>query len=103
MSMPSEDAPQQAVMLVMVCGWRPSKWLFLRGLARVLFPVVHLLQELLRLLLVDERQPSQALLKLKRVEKDSILVVVPCIVDFLIPDDTTIAGLVGISKAASRS
>ena len=100
MSMPSEDAPQQAVMLVMVCGWRPSKRLFLRGLARVLFPVVHLLQELLRLLLVDERQPSQALLEFKRVEKDAVLVVVPRLKDLLVPYHAAIPSLYRVSLFA---
>jgi len=62
-----------------------SKRLSPRRLTRVLLPLVHLLLELPRLLLVHETQPEQALLPLEAVEERSILVVLEGIVDLLIP------------------
>lgn len=55
MPMSSEDAAQQAVFVTRVCSWRSSAEGCRLGLfARILFPVVHLLQELLGFLLVEE-------------------------------------------------
>lgn len=54
--MSSKDAAQQAVFVVAACaGGYPSEWCRPGGFTRVLFPVIHLLLELLRLLFVDKR------------------------------------------------
>lgn len=54
--MSSEDTTQQTVFVVAACARRYSSERCRLGcLARVLFPIVHLLLELLRLLFVDER------------------------------------------------
>ena len=55
--------------------------------AGILFPLINLLFELLRLFLVDEREPRQAFLELERMEERSVLVVIEWIVDLLVPDD----------------
>ena len=49
----------------------------LRGAARVLLPVLHLLQEERGLLLVDEGEAGDAVFYLEGVEKGAILVVGP--------------------------
>lgn len=90
--MASKDASQQAMMLLLTLRRHPPEGSLLCSLACVLFPVVHLLQELLRLFLVDERQPRQTLLHFEGVEEDAILVVVPCIVDFLVPYHSSVSG-----------
>lgn len=67
-----------------------------RGLgsfAGILLSLVHLLFELLGLLLIDEAQPGEILLQLKRVEECPVLVVVPRIEELLVPDDTAIRRL----------
>lgn len=62
--MSSEDATQQTVLVVAGArSWSySSEWCRLGSFTCVLFPVVHLLHELLRFLLVDERQGSHAVL-----------------------------------------
>ncbi len=55
-------------------------------LAGVLFPLVHLLLEGARLLLVDEGQAGHALFQLKGMEKGTVLVILERIVDLLVPD-----------------
>lgn len=90
--MSAEKTSEEAVMLV-VNGSGSSEWRLQCCLARILFPVVHFLQELLRLLFVDERQSRQAFLQLKRMEKDAVLVVAPIFKDLLVPDHSSVSGL----------
>lgn len=76
----TEETPKQTmVMLVRGSLRRASKRCLQRGLARVLLPVIHLLQELFGLLLVHKGQPRQTLFQLKRMKKDTVLVVTPCV------------------------
>ena len=94
--MAAKEASEQAMMvLVVVRRSSSSKRRLQRGLARILFPVVHLLQELLRLLLVDEGQAGLAFFQLKGMEKDAVLVVAPGFVDFLVPYYSSVCGLPG--------
>jgi hypothetical protein len=82
-------------MVMLVMGGRScsSEWRFQGCLARILLPVIHLLEELFRLLLVDEGQAGLAVLQLKGMEEDAVLVVVPILVDFLIPYYPPVSGL----------
>ena len=65
---------------------RPArKRLVPRILMRILLPLVHLLLELLRFLLVRKTQPEHALLALEAEEEDAVLVVLEGVVDFLVP------------------
>jgi len=90
----TKEATEKAmVMLVMARRRCASKGRFGGSLAGVLFPVVHLLQELFRLFLVDERQPCKTFFQFEGVEKDAILVIAPCVEYFLIPYDTAVSGL----------
>lgn len=92
--MSSKDASEQAVLVMAALLLiRPAKGRLLGGLARILLPVVHLLQELLRLFLVDEGKPCKAFFELEGVKEDAILVVVPRIVDLLVPYNSSITGL----------
>ncbi len=92
--MAAKEASKQAMMvLVVVRRSSSSKRRLQRGLACILFPVVHLLQELLRLLLVDEGQAGLALFQLKGMEKDAVLVIAPVFVDFLVPYYSSVCGL----------
>jgi len=59
----------------------------------ILLALVNLLLELLGLLVVCKRQSCHALLELKGVEKDAILVVTEAIIYFLIPNNSTVVGL----------
>jgi hypothetical protein len=59
-------------------------------LARVLLPLVHLLLEGARLLLVDKRQAGHALLELEGMEEGAVLVVLERVVDLLVPDHPSI-------------
>ena len=70
-----------------------SKGCCLGSSACVLFSLVHLLFELLSLLFVDEAQASQAFLEFERMKKSTILVVIPCIEDLLVPNDSSIGRL----------
>jgi len=89
----TKEATEKAmVMLVMARRRCASKGRFGGSLAGVLFPVVHLLQELFRLFLVDERQPCKTFFQFEGVEKDAILVIAPCVEYFLIPYDTAVSG-----------
>jgi hypothetical protein len=54
-------------------------------LVRILLAVIHLLLERLGLFLVAERQASKAVLQLKGVEEDTILVVGEGVIDLLVP------------------
>jgi hypothetical protein len=70
-----------------------SKGCRLRSSACVLFSLVHLLFELFGLLFVYEAQASQAFLEFECMKESSILVVVPCIEDLLVPNNSSIGGL----------
>lgn len=64
--------------------------LALRVLVGIFLSLVHLLFKLFSLLLVAEGQSSQAILKLKCMEKYTILVVRESIIYFLVPYDATV-------------
>ena len=84
----TEEPAEQAVLMY---GLRTtSKRSRSRLAAGILLALVHLLLELLGFLFVYEAQAGQALLDLKRVEEGAVLVVVPGIEDFLIPDNAAI-------------
>lgn len=92
--MSSKDAAQQAVFVVAACaGGYPSEWCRLGGFTRVLFPVIHLLLELLRLLFVDKGQARDTVLYLESVEESSVLVVAPRVEYLLVPYDPSHGGL----------
>ncbi len=97
MPMASEDTPKQAMMFVVVRSGRTTKRSLERRLAGVLLSVVHLLEELLCLLFVHERQPCQAFLQLEGVKEDAILVVAPCVEYFLVPYHSSVSGLDSVS------
>lgn len=63
-------------------------------LVRVLLSLVHLLLEFLRFLVIRKAEASHTVLKLETVEEDTILVVLECVVDLLIPYYPPISGLV---------
>lgn len=69
-----------------------GKGLCFRLLACILLPLVHLLLEGPRLLLVDKRQSGQTLFEFEGMEKGSILIVLKGVVDLLIPYHTPIRG-----------
>lgn len=76
--MSSKDASKQTVFGSCRCAGRnASERCSFGRLASVLFPLVHFLLELFRLLLVDEAQRRHAFFQLKRVEEGPILVVDP--------------------------
>lgn len=82
-----EESAETAVLL----GWLlrgTAKWCRSRRFACILFAVVHLLFELLGLLFVDKAQASKAIFQLKGVEKGSVLVITPCVEEFLVPNDS---------------
>lgn len=89
----SKETSQQAVLV----GWlgTAAKGCGSRRTAGILLAVIHLLAELFGLLLVDETEAGQALLELKRVKKCAVLVVVPRVEDFLVPDDAAVCRLRG--------
>jgi hypothetical protein len=72
-------------------------------LVRILLAVIHLLLKRLGLFLIAERQSGKAVLELKSMEKDAILIVREGVVDFLVPYDTAICGLFGVSLACLPS
>lgn len=74
-----------------------AEGLVLGVLVGVLLAVVHLLLERLGLLLVGEREAGKAVLELKCVEEDAVLVVGEGVVDLLIPDDAPAGRLLHIS------
>lgn len=61
-------------------------------LMRILLPLVHLLLELLRLLLIRKAEPETALLALERVKEGAVLEVLEGVVDLLVPDDAAARG-----------
>ena len=86
----TEEAAEEAVLVARAGVVRAAEGSRPSCLGSVFFPVIHLLLELLRLLLVDERQAGEALFELKGVEKNAVLVVAPCVKDLLIPNDTLV-------------
>lgn len=89
--MSSENATQQAVLVAATrCAWRYTAEGCVSGcFAGVLFPLVHLLLELLRLFLVDESQSGQAVLQFETVKEGTVLVVAPGIEYLLVPYDSS--------------
>lgn len=87
----AKQAAQQAVLVRRLGA--PAKRRGSRGSAGILLAVVHLLAELFGLLLVDEAEAGEALLELKGVEKRAVLVVVPRVEEFLVPDDAAVGRL----------
>lgn len=61
------------------------------GLGCVLLAVVDLFLELLGLLLINKAQARQAVFEFKGVEEHTVLVVVPRVVNFLVPDNAAVA------------
>jgi hypothetical protein len=70
--------------------YRTTETLRPRSTARILLSTVHLLLELLCLLLIHEAQPCKTVLQFKGVEERPILIIVPRIVDLLVPDDAPV-------------
>lgn len=91
--MSSEDTSKQAMfmMATLVLLRCTSKRCLQCSLARILLSVVHLLQKLLRLFLVDKGQSGKTVFEFEGVEEHSVLVISPCVVYFLIPDDSSIS------------
>lgn len=87
--MSSENATKQAVLVAAArCAWRYTAEGCVSGcFAGILFPLIHLLLELLRLFLVDKSQSGQAVLQFETVKKGTVLVVTPRIEYFLVPYD----------------
>jgi hypothetical protein len=96
----SEYAAQEAVAMTAAlfvgCGYTAAngyaKGLALGVLVGVLFAVIELLLECSGFLLVGKRQTSQAILEFKGMEESSILVVVPCVEDLLVPNNSSVGG-----------
>jgi hypothetical protein len=99
----AEQASQEAVSVTLSICDRPTasccctERLVLRVLVGVLFTVVHLLLERLRLLLVRKRESGQTFFELEGVEEDAILVVREGVVYLLVPDDATVGRLHNVS------
>lgn len=88
-----EDVPQQTVFLTSSrCMVGSAKGRCFRRSASILFPLVHFLFELLGLFFVDKAEPGEAFLQFKGVKEGSVLIVVPRIEDFLVPDDPAVGG-----------
>ena len=103
------ETTQATVTLASIrCRYNPScssrtKRLNLGALTGVLFPLVHLLFELLGLLLLYEGETSKAFFEFERVKEGPILVVGKGVVNLLIPYHSTICRLpVRISRQPFR-
>lgn len=59
---------------------------------RILLPLINLLLELLCLFLIRKAETRKTVLELESVEERAILVVGECVVNLLIPQNTTIRG-----------
>lgn len=59
---------------------------------RILLPLINFLLELLCLFLICKAETRETVLKLESVEERPVLVVGKCVVDLLIPQNTTIRG-----------
>lgn len=79
--------------IVLVRATATTEGLVLCVLMCILLAFIHLLLELLRFLLICKRQASQTVLEFEGVEKGTVLVVLEGVIDFLVPDNTTIRGL----------
>lgn len=99
--MSSKQTSEKTVVLVVVCLRCATEGCLASSLAGVLFPVVHLLEKLLGLLLVDKGQAGQAFLELESVEEDAVLVVAPSVEDLLVPNDSPVSGLSDVSQILS--
>jgi hypothetical protein len=86
----AEQSSQQSMLMRRLCS--SSEGCCLCGSTCVLFSLVHLLFELFGLLLIDKAQASQAFLEFKGMEESSILVVVPCVEDLLVPNNSSVGG-----------
>lgn len=85
------------VALLAICRASPayscSKRLVLGVLGGILFAIVHLLLERLRLLFIRERKCGEAVLKLEGVEEHAILIVAEGVVYLLVPYYAAVRGL----------
>lgn len=104
--MSEEISKAEAMMLapirLHVGGWLSTKYTLERCrpclFTRILLAFVHLLLELLGLLLADEGEPCKAIFKLKGMKESTVLVVIEWIVDFLIPDYSSVGALYKASQ-----
>lgn len=64
-------------------------------LARILLAIMHLLEKGLCFLLVHKGEAGEAILRFERVEKRPVLIIVPCIVNLLVPYHSPVCGLRG--------
>lgn len=72
---------------------RPTRERLALGIfVRILLPLVYLLLELLCLFLIRKAETRQAVLELESVEERPVLVVGECVVDLLIPQNTSVGG-----------
>jgi len=72
---------------------RPARKRLALGIfVRILLPLINLLLELLCLFLIRKAETRETVLELESVEERAILVVGECVVDFLIPQNTTVGG-----------
>ena len=69
---------------------RRSERLCLCLLTGILLALIHFLLELPCFFLVDKGQAGHALLELEGMEKGAILVILEGVIDFLVPDDTSV-------------
>lgn len=97
----SSKQTSEKTVLVVVCLGSASERCLAGSLAGVLFPVVHLLEELLGFLLVHEGQAGHAFLKLEGMEEDTVLVVAPSVEDLLVPYDSPVSGLSDVSQIST--
>ena len=64
---------------------RALKWSRLGAFAGILLPLIHLLLECPRFLLIRKRETRKTVFELERVEKGAVLIVDEVFVDFLVP------------------
>lgn len=75
---------------MLVVSWLSStKGLCFRSLACIFLSICHLLEELLRLLIVRKGESGNTILDLETVEEDTVLTVTPLLVDLLVPENTS--------------
>lgn len=56
----------------------------------ILLPLIHLLFELLGLFFIDEAQACHYIFQLERMKESPILVVLKGVINFLVPDDSSV-------------
>ena len=92
-----------ATIRLHVRGWLSTEytleWCRPCLLTRILFPLIHLLLELLGFLIAYEGKACETVLKLKGVKESTILVVIEGVVDFLIPDHPSVGTLCNASQS----